>query len=354
MTEQHHANPVGTDGFACLEFASNRPEALRQLFSGLGFIKIGQHADKDVELWRQNDTYFIVNVETKSSASEFSNAHGPSVSGMGFRVDNAKQALTHCLKMGASDFPANEHDWYCKTVPCIRGIGDNALFFIDSDAFFTEHFVIDQAANQKAQKTDIGLLEIDHVTHNVHQGNMDKWAKFYEDLFNFREIRYFDIKGKQTGLFSRAMTGPCNKLRIPINESADDKSQIAEYLREYNGEGIQHIALTTNDIYQTVERLRELGTVFMDTPDTYYEQIEQRLPGHKEPVARMQKNKVLIDGHPEDGILLQIFTDTVIGPVFFEIIQRKGDEGFGEGNFQALFDSIELDQVRRGVLSDDT
>ena len=195
-----------------------------------------------------------------------------------------------------------------------------------------------------------GLTVIDHLTHNVQRGNMDKWAGFYEKLFNFREIRYFDIEGKKTGLFSRAMTSPCGKIRIPINESQDDKSQIEEYLREYKGEGIQHIALATDDIYATVDGLRANGVAFQETPDTYYEGVDARVAGHRESLEELQKRCILIDGSDQDGILLQIFTQNVIGPIFFEIIQRKGNEGFGEGNFQALFESIELDQERRGVI----
>jgi 4-hydroxyphenylpyruvate dioxygenase len=197
-----------------------------------------------------------------------------------------------------------------------------------------------------------GLLHIDHLTHNVMRGNMDKWAGFYEKLFNFREIRYFDIEGKKTGLLSRAMTSPCGKIRIPINESQDDKSQIEEYLREYRGEGIQHIALGTSDILRTVDVLREQGVQFQDTPDTYYEGVDKRVGRHGENIEELSKRRVLIDGNPEkgEGLLLQIFTQNVIGPIFFEIIQRKGNDGFGEGNFKALFESIELDQMRRGVL----
>ncbi|MCR6553529.1 4-hydroxyphenylpyruvate dioxygenase, partial [Aeromonas sp. CPF2-S1] len=195
------------------------------------------------------------------------------------------------------------------------------------------------------------LIEIDHLTHNVHRGNMDVWSNFYERIGNFREIRYFDIEGKLTGLHSRAMTAPCGKIRIPINESADDKSQIEEYLRQYKGEGIQHIAMASSDIYHTIRTLRSRGTGFMPTPDTYYEKVNSRVEGHQEDLAALKELRILIDGSPtKDGILLQIFTDTVIGPVFFEIIQRKGNEGFGEGNFKALFESIELDQIRRGVL----
>ena len=196
----------------------------------------------------------------------------------------------------------------------------------------------------------VGLTYIDHLTHNVHRGRMAEWSEFYERLFNFRELKYFDIEGKLTGLKSKAMTSPCGKIRIPINESSDDKSQIAEYLAEYKGEGIQHIALSTNNIYETVEKLRKMNVAFQSTIDTYFDGIDKRLPDHGEDVARLRRNQILIDGGPGAGLLLQIFTQNAIGPIFFEIIQRKGNDGFGEGNFQALFESIELDQIRRGVL----
>jgi 4-hydroxyphenylpyruvate dioxygenase len=203
-----------------------------------------------------------------------------------------------------------------------------------------------------AEVTGAGLTRIDHLTHNVFRGRMDHWARFYENLFNFREIRYFDIEGQMTGLKSRAMTSPDGKIRIPLNESSDDKSQIAEYLEVYKGEGIQHVALATDDIYSTVVALRARGIPFAEKPpDSYYEMLSERLPGHGEPVDEMKVLGILADGSGRGGLLLQIFTTTLIGPIFFEIIQRKGDEGFGEGNFKALFESMERDQIRRGVLT---
>ncbi|MGF1755903.1 4-hydroxyphenylpyruvate dioxygenase, partial [Vibrio makurazakiensis] len=236
------------------------------------------------------------------------------------------------------------------------GIGDSLLYFVDrygSSDIYDVDFCYYDDIEQKLASKDVGLFEIDHLTHNVMQGNMDVWSGFYERIGNFREIRYFDIEGKLTGLVSRAMTAPCGKIRIPINESSDDKSQIEEFIREYKGEGIQHIALSTDDIYQTVQTLRDRGMDFMPTPDTYYEKVDQRVQGHTENKDTLRELRILIDGAPtKDGILLQIFTKTVIGPVFFEIIQRKGNEGFGEGNFKALFESIEEDQIRRGVLDD--
>ena len=242
-------------------------------------------------------------------------------------------------------------------IPAIHGIGDSLIYFVDR---YGDHTIYDvdfrPVEGTVRSPKGVGLLEVDHLTHNVFQGRMDVWAGFYEKLFNFREIKYFDIEGKLTGLKSKAMTSPCGKIRIPIIESSDDKSQIAEYLAAYNGEGIQHIALSTGDVYATVESLMGLGTRFMaPPPDTYYEMLETRLPGHGEDVARLKRNGILNDGAPtkDGGLLLQIFTETVIGPIFFEIIQRKGDDGFGEGNFRALFESIEADQIRRGVLKVD-
>jgi 4-hydroxyphenylpyruvate dioxygenase len=251
-------------------------------------------------------------------------------------------------------------------IPAIKGIGDSLVYFVDrwhgkdgatagaigNISIYDVDFV--PIAGAPDRPAGVGLHFIDHLTHNVERGRMQVWADFYERIFGFREIRYFDIKGKMTGLHSRALCSPCGKIRIPINESADDKSQIEEYLREYRGEGIQHLALACQDIHASVEALRARGIGLLDTPDRYYDLLEQRLPGHGEDLARLRKNRILLDGttkgqRPE--LLLQIFTETVIGPIFFELIQRKGDEGFGEGNFQALFQAMEADQVKRGVLS---
>jgi 4-hydroxyphenylpyruvate dioxygenase len=241
-------------------------------------------------------------------------------------------------------------------IPAIEGIGGSLIYFVDrygpGQVSIYDIDFVPTDVTQGFRHEGVGLVEVDHVTHNVYRGNMNVWAGYYEKLFNFREVKYFDIEGKLTGLKSRAMTSPCGRIRIPINESADDKSQIAEYLNEYKGEGIQHIALSSDNIYETVERLRKGHVAFQSTIETYFEGIDQRLPGHGEDVARLKRNQILIDGAPHDGkgLLLQIFTQNAIGPIFFEIIQRKGNEGFGEGNFKALFESIELDQIRRGVL----
>jgi 4-hydroxyphenylpyruvate dioxygenase len=266
---------------------------------------------------------------------------------MGFVVADAEFAFEEALKKGGEDASSAAHSG----LKAIRGIGGSLLYFVDNADFYSGAFEITAAdKNPKG----FGLTYIDHLTHNVFRGKMDVWAKFYEDIFNFREIRYFDIEGKLTGLKSRAMTSPCGKIRIPLNESSDDKSQIEEFLNRFNGEGIQHIALGTDNIYATVDALNAAGIPLQSTPDTYYEMLEKRIPDHGEDLEKLKKLKILLDGAPDEnqGLLLQIFTQDAMGPVFFEIIQRKGNEGFGEGNFKALFESIELDQIRRGVLED--
>ena len=348
------ANPMGTDGFEFVEYAAPDPDGLGALFERMGFSAVARHRSKRVTLYRQGDVNFILNAEPDSFAQSFARVHGPSVCAMAFRVTDAAAAYDRALKLGARPFHGRVGPMELN-IPAIHGIGDSLIYLVDrygDRTIYDVDFVPVEGSQPRPQGA--GLTQIDHLTHNVHRGRMDLWATFYEKLFNFREIRYFDIEGKLTGLKSRAMTSPCGKIRIPINESADDKSQIEEYLQAYKGEGIQHIALATADIYQTVESLRGRDVAFMDVPDTYYQAVDARLPGHGEPVERLRKSRILIDGAPtpEGGRLLQIFTTTVIGPIFFEIIQRKGDEGFGEGNFRALFESIERDQIQRGVLKD--
>jgi len=346
-------NPMGTDGFEFVEYTAPDPAALGALFRSMGFRAVARHRSKDVTLYRQGDVNFIVNAEPQSFAQSFARLHGPSVCAIAFRVADAARAYQRALSLGAWGVEGKVGPMELN-IPAIKGIGDSLIYLVDRygrrGTIYDVDFV--PVEGEPAAPRGVGLTEIDHLTHNVHRGRMVEWADFYQRLFNFREIRYFDIEGKLTGLKSKAMTSPCGKIRIPINESSDDKSQIQEYLSAYHGEGIQHIALTTDDIYGTVEALRGLGVTFQDVPDTYYEQVETRLPGHGEDLKRLQKNRILVDGAPTEGggLLLQIFTATVIGPIFFEIIQRKGNEGFGEGNFRALFESIELDQIRRGVL----
>jgi 4-hydroxyphenylpyruvate dioxygenase len=344
-------NPMGTDGFEFVEYTAPDIGALGRLFDAMGFSKVARHRSKDVTLWRQGGINFIVNAEPESFAQAFARLHGPSVCALAFRVRDAAQAYQRALTLGARPVHGKLGPMELN-IPAIEGIGGSLIYLVDrygDRTIYDVDFVWEGGAAQETK--GVGLSSIDHLTHNVHQGRMAEWAGFYEKLFNFREIRYFDIEGKLTGLRSKAMTSPCGKIRIPINESADDRSQIAEYLEAYRGEGIQHIALATADIYGTVEALRRRGVEFLDTPDAYYELLERRLPGHGEDLVRLRLDRILLDGAPGGGLLLQNFTQTVIGPIFFEIIQRKGDEGFGEGNFRALFESIELDQIRRGVLN---
>ena len=348
-------NPMGTDGFEFVEYAAPDPELLRSLFTKMGFPAVAHHKRKDVTLHRQGDINFIINAEPSSFAEQFARDHGPCACAMAFRVKDAAKAHVRALKLGATDIKSDIAEGELD-IPAIEGIGGSRLYLVDSygaagSIYDTDFdFLPDAAASEASHASH--LVYIDHLTHNVHRGRMAHWADFYERLFNFREIRYFDIEGKQTGLISKAMTSPCGKLRIPLNESRDDKSQIEEFLRDYKGEGIQHIALGSDDIYATVDTLRERGIAFQDTPDTYYELVDARVAGHGEPTAELEKRRILVDGAPTEGqgLLLQIFTHNVIGPIFFEIIQRKGNEGFGEGNFKALFESIELDQIRRGVI----
>jgi 4-hydroxyphenylpyruvate dioxygenase len=347
------SNPVGTDGFEFVEYTAPDTRELERLFTKMGFAAIAKHRSKDVVLYRQGQINFIINHEPASFAQAFAKVHGPSICAFAIRVKNAADCFKRVIKLGALPYHGDVGPMELN-IPAIRGIGHSLIYLVDR--YGEEHSIYDvdfiplQGVDLKPR--GIGLTAIDHLTHNVYHGGMDKWADFYQRLFKFREIRYFDIHGKITGLKSRAMTSPCGKIRIPINEPSDDKSQIQEYLDAYHGEGIQHIALATEDIYAAVEQLRSNGVEFMDVPDTYYDAIAERVPGHQEPLERLRKVRILIDGAPARGagLLLQIFTNTVIGPIFFEIIQRKGNEGFGEGNFQALFEAIERDQMKRGVI----
>ena len=357
-------NPMGTDGFEFVEYTGPDPQALAALFERMGFVAAARHRSKNVTLYKQGDIHFILNAEPESFAQAFARLHGPSICAIAFRVADAAKAYERAISLGAKPVEGKVGPMELN-IPAIEGIGGSLIYLVDR---YGEHSIydVDFVPSPPPQPSPasgggkgggatagVGLTRIDHLTHNVHRGRMGLWSEFYERLFNFREIRYFDIEGKLTGLRSKAMTSPDGKIRIPINESADDKSQIAEYLEAYHGEGIQHIALGTDEIYKTVEALRQRDISFMSVPDTYYEAVDARVPGHGEDLGRLRKDRILIDGAPGEGqgLLLQIFTDTVIGPIFFEIIQRKGNEGFGEGNFRALFESIERDQIRRGVLN---
>jgi 4-hydroxyphenylpyruvate dioxygenase len=348
-------NPMGTDGFEFIEYTAPKPAELVAIFERLGFAAVARHRSKNVTLYRQGDVNFVLNAEPESFAQSFAHLHGPSICAIAFRVRDAAKAYKRALALGAWGVEGKIGPMELN-IPAIKGIGDSLVYLVDRYGAKGTIYDVDfeWLEGKDHNPAGVGFTAVDHLTHNVHRGRMKEWAEFYERLFNFRELKYFDIEGKLTGLKSKAMVSPCGKIRIPINESSDDRSQIAEYLDAYHGEGIQHIALGTGDIYASVERLRAGNMPFQTVPDTYYEHVEARLPGHGEDLKRLAENRILIDGAPTKGggRLLQIFTQNLIGPIFFEIIQRKGDEGFGEGNFRALFESIELDQIRRGVLKD--
>jgi 4-hydroxyphenylpyruvate dioxygenase len=355
-------NPMGTDGFEFIEYAAPEPEKLGELFTALGFRAVARHRHKNVTLWRQGGINFIVNAEPDSFAQRFARRHGPSICAIALRVADAAQAWRRAIELGAWGFDGRSGPMELN-IPAIKGIGDSLIYFVDrwrgkdgrhGGVGDISIYDVDFEAIGDAEHAGVGLAAIDHLTHNVYRGGLTEWSGFYERLFNFREIRHFDIEGQVTGLRSKAMTSPCGKIRIPINEEATNKAgQIQEFLDRYHGEGIQHIALATPDIHATVDALRSAGVEFLDTPDTYYELLAGRLPGHGEDVERLRRNRILLDGAvaPQRRLLLQIFTKTLIGPIFFEIIERKGDQGFGEGNFKALFESLELDQMRRGVVA---
>ncbi len=353
-------NPMGLDGFEFVEFAAPDPDQLERVFALLGFSAVAHHRSKDVTLFRQGDINFIVNREPESHAYYFAQEHGPSACGMAFRVRDAHRAYSRALELGAQpvDIPTGPMEL---RLPAIKGIGGAPLYLIDRYGPGSSIYDIDFEFVDGVERHPFGcgFREIDHLTHNVYRGRMQFWAGFYERLFNFREIRYFDIKGEYTGLLSRAMTAPDGRIRIPLNEEASQGTgQIEEFLMAFNGEGIQHIALSCNDLYACWDRLHANGVEFMTAPPaTYYEMLEERLPNHGEPLDELQSRGILLDGSCDDDeprLLLQIFSANMIGPTFFEFIQRKKDEGFGEGNFKALFESIERDQVARGVVKADS
>ena len=349
------SNPAGTDGFEFVEFAHPDPRALEILFARMGYQEIARHKDRYISLYRQGGINYLINRERNSHAGRFVAKHGPCAPAMAWRVVDAAHALHRALGLGATEYTGSDKSI---DAPAIVGIGGSLLYLVDTygDKGCPYSNEFDWLASPDPRPAGVGFHYIDHLTHNVVRGNMDTWYKFYSEIFNFREIRFFSIEGKLTGLHSRALTSPCGKIRIPINESADDKSQIEEYLKQYNGEGIQHIAVGTDDIYTSTDAIAARGLEFMPgPPDLYYEKSIDRVNGHGEPLDRLRKHGILIDGEGVlDGgttrILLQIFSKTLIGPIFFEFIQRKGDEGFGEGNFKALFESIEEDQIQRGAL----
>lgn len=335
------------NGFGFIEYSSNNSDDLDKLFRQLGFSAIKQHKTKNITLYRQGGIDFMLNKTMDSFAHKFTNEHGPCANGFSIVFDDAQSALKHALENGSEVITGD------LSLPAVKGIGGAVLYLVDKPNYtqlLEDDF--EEIAGMNQFPTGWGMTFIDHLTHNVFYGNMEKWGQYYIDLFQFEQIRYFDIKGTKTGLTSKAMRSPNSSVKIPLNESPDKKSQINEYIDEYKGEGIQHIALYTDNIYETIESIKAAGVDFLITPETYYSIIDKRVSKHEEDVPRLQKNSILIDADEETGekILLQIFTQNCIGPIFFEIIQRKGNDGFGEGNFQALFDSIELDQKRRGFL----
>jgi len=347
-------NPMGLDGFEFCEFTSPDPDRMAEQLEQFGFVVASRHPTKDVVRYKQGRINLLLNREPTGHAADFRASHGPSASAMAFRVQDAKAAYDNAIAAGAKPAPAGAA---LDGIPAVEGIGGSILYLVDrhgaAGSLYDDWDQVPGAAEAEAEN-NVGLDLLDHLTHNVRRGQMRTWAEFYGRIFGFEEQKYFDIKGKATGLFSQAMIAPDKAIRIPLNESQDDKSQIEEFIKDYNGEGIQHLALTTEDIFDTVEKLRARGVKLQDTIETYYELVDKRVPGHGHDLERLRKNRILIDGNVgEEGLLLQIFTENMFGPIFFEIIQRKGNEGFGNGNFQALYESIELDQIRRGVVTVD-
>ncbi len=355
-------NPMGTDGFEFIEYAAPDPRELGQLFERMGFQAIARHRHKNVTLYRQGEINFIVNAEPDSFAQRFARVHGPSICAIAFRVQDAKAAYERAIERGAWGYAGSAAPGELN-IPAIKGIGDSLIYFVDrwrgkggaslgeigNIGFFDVDF--EPLPGADLHPPGSGLEQIDHLTHNVYKGHLGEWAAFYERLFAFREIRYFDIEGSLTGVKSRALTSPCGKIRIPINEEGNERAgQISEYLERFHGEGIQHVALSCRNLPATVDAMLQRGVRLLDTPDAYYEAVDRRIPGHGENLEALRRNRILIDG-VQGQLLLQIFTENQLGPIFFEFIERKGNEGFGEGNFQALFESIELDQLRRGALA---
>lgn len=347
-------NPVGLEGLEFLEYVGPQEDHFESLFARLGLSEVAHQKDKKISLFRQGDVNFLLNRSGQGFAHGFSSEHGPSICSTGFRVKDSEKAFRVAVERGAKPYDGPEES-KSLDYPAIYGIGDSLVYFVD-DWKSEEGTSTSTYVNQgfeffpgDPKPKGHGFLFVDHMTNNVPKGELDKWADFYTDIFNFREIRFFDIKGDQTGLLSRAMRSPCNGITIPINEPTEDKSQIQEYIDEYKGSGIQHVALATDDICNAVAKSKGDILQFLKIPDTYYEVLKDRVPLITENLSDLKELEILADGD-EEGYLLQIFTQNVIGPIFFEFIQRKNHHGFGEGNFQALFEAIERDQRRRGVL----
>lgn len=347
MTEQ---NPCGLNGVDFIEYSGPDAAYFQKLFTQMGFAQIGQIAVKNISLYRQGDINFILNCEPNTFAMNFAKQHGPCISSTGFRVGDATKAFETAVRRGAKPYDGNQQSRGASPFLAVYGIGDSLIYFIDEKNHIELYETYFGIKDNSVRPTGFGMKIVDHFTNNVPVGEMQKWCDFYQNVFNFREARYFDIKGKSTGLVSKVMRSPCSKFSVPINEPSDSKSQIQEYLDEYKGSGIQHLALITDNIVPTLLELKQKEIQFLSPPpNTYYKQLKDRLPQVSENITELEKNAILVDGD-HDGYLLQIFSKNVIGPIFYEVIQRKGHQGFGEGNFQALFDAIEADQRERGYL----
>lgn len=344
-----NTNPLGLRGIEFVEFASPDPDALHRLFLEFGFSRLATHKDKNIDFYNQNDIYFFLNKETGSFGDKFQKLHGPSICSMGWRMDSASVAFEEALKRGAKagngDFVNDKGE-----IPSIFGIGDSLIYFIDEwslpERFEKMGFIPLEKPDMAPNK---GFICIDHLTNNVFKGEMEKWCRFYKEIFGFTEIRYFDIRGVQTGLTSFALQAPGGSFSIPINEGSEAKSQINEYLEEYNGPGVQHLAFMTHDMIKSIDAIQGTSIETLDIDDEYYAEVFKRVPNVTEDHAALKERQILIDGD-EKGYLLQIFTKNIIGPIFVEVIQRKNHFAFGEGNFGALFRSIERDQQKRGYL----
>lgn len=338
-------NSLGLNGIEFVEFSSSDSNALHSLFEEFGFSKLARHSSKSVELYRQNEIVFLLSASKDSFADKFQKVHGPSISAMGWRFKNPREAFRKAVANGAK--PCWDGDYLLpngENVPVIYGIGGSLIYFVES--FQDLGFIPLQDPKRIPEK---GFYQIDHLTNNVAKGTMEDWAKFYKDVFGFTEVRYFDIKGEKTGLTSFALRSPCGQFCIPINEANEAKSQINEFLEEYNGPGIQHLAFLTKDLISSIKKLKGTRIETLEISPGYYEKAFQRVPRLKEDKKTIEELNVLVDGD-EKGYLLQIFTKKLVGPIFIELIQRENHLSFGEGNFQALFDSIERDQMKRGVL----
>lgn len=338
---------VTTSGFSFVEFVSTKPEDLVPLFERLGFKPVGQSVRTNAVLMRQGEATVIVN----PAPNPFRDVHGASVRAIGINVDNARNAVAQALGGGAREASPEEFGAYVVQSPAIVGIGDSLVYFVDSDVYaeFSRPYA------STLSNHDAAIIAIDHTSNIVRPENLDLWADFYKDTFAFTQKQYLDVKGKKTGMRARSMVSPCGKVSIPIAAAAHDApgvlNQNDEFIRDYKGEGIQHIALLSSNIEQTISFLQQGGIEFMDAPaDAYYNGIDSRVPGHGLDIGAMKKRGILVDGKGGDRILLQRFTGRQVGPVFFEIIERRGEDGFGDGNFKALFESQEADQVKRGTM----